>query len=222
VNPSVVTFIQARMSSRRFPGKVLAPFRGRPVISHVVQAVTTALPSATAVVVTSHEASDDSLATYVASLGVPVFRGPLADVFQRFRDGLQVFPCEWLMRVSGDSPLLDPRILQAVVNRVSSPVPGIDLVTTIFPRSFPSGQNAELIRTDTLRSIDRDALTDHDREHVTPYFYRNPDRFGILNVSSGSPSLAATSLAVDSPEDLARLEALPDTEIQTLAAALHI
>ncbi len=210
------------MSSRRFPGKVLAPFRGRPLISHVVNAVTRALPSAMAVVVTSTEASDDPLATYARSLGVPVFRGPLVDVFQRFRDGLQLFPCEWLMRVSGDSPLLDPRILRAVVDRVSSPTPSIDLVTTTFPRSFPNGQNAELMRTDTLRSIDQDALTDHDREHVTPYFYRNPDRFGILNVSSGSPSLAGMSLAVDSPDDLARLEALPDADLQNLAAALHI
>lgn len=210
------------MSSRRFPGKVMAPFRGLPLISHVVQAVTRALPAATAVVLTSTDVTDDLLAAYAATLGVPVFRGPLADVFQRFRDGLQLFPCEWLLRVSADSPLLDPRILQAVVNRASPPAPGVDLVTTIFPRSFPSGQNAELIRTEAFLSIDVAALTDHDREHVTPYFYRNPDRFGILNVSSGSPELASTSLAVDSPDDLARLEALSDADIQTLAATFHI
>jgi spore coat polysaccharide biosynthesis protein SpsF len=101
-------------------------------------------------------------------------------------------------------------------------VEGVDVVTTIFPRTFPSGQNTELIRTEALRAIDMTALTDHDREHVTPCFYRHPERFGIVNVSSGSPSLAALSFAVDSPEDLHRLEASADADVNALAAALHL
>jgi spore coat polysaccharide biosynthesis protein SpsF len=221
VRPSVVAFIQARMSSRRFPGKVLAPFRGQPIVRHVIGSVTSALPSVPVVVATSVDASDDPLAAYLSSIGIPVFRGPLTDVFRRFRNCLDMFPCDWILRVSGDSPLLDPRILKAVVGRVSKPVEGVDVVTTIFPRTFPSGQNAELIRTEAFRAIDMGALTDHDREHVTPCFYRHPDRFGIVNVSSGSPSLATLRLAVDSPEDLERLEASADAEVQALAAAIH-
>jgi spore coat polysaccharide biosynthesis protein SpsF len=217
-----VAFIQARMSSRRFPGKVLAPFRGQPIVRHVICSVTTALPSVPLVVATSDDASDDPLVAYLSSISIPVFRGPLTDVFKRFRSCLDLFPCDWILRVSGDSPLLDPRILKALVARISQPVEGVDVVTTIFPRTFPSGQNAELIRTEAFRAIDIGALTDHDREHVTPCFYRHPERFGIVNVSSGSPRLAALSFAIDSPEDLHRLEASADAEVNALAAALHL
>lgn len=218
----LITFVQARMSSRRFPGKVLAPFRGQPIIRHVIDAVREALPSFALVVVTSAEPSDDPLAAYVSGLDVPVFRGALADVFGRFRDCLEHFPCDWVLRVSGDSPLIAPRLIKAVTDHIGQPVLDFDLVTTVYPRTFPKGQNAELIRAEVFQTIDAKTLTDEEKEHVTPYFYRHPDRFRIVNVSSGSPKLAAMSLAIDSLQDLERLEALADVEVQALAAAFQI
>jgi spore coat polysaccharide biosynthesis protein SpsF len=220
-SPAVVAFVQARMSSRRFPGKVLAPFRGEPIIRHVIRSVTEALPSVPLVVTTSVDTSDDPLAAYLSGLEVTVFRGALLDVFRRFRDCLTEFPCEWILRISGDSPLLDPRILKAVVAR-GLQEKNVDLVTTIFPRTFPSGQNAELIRSDALRAVDPNALTAGEREHVTPWFYRHPERFRIVNVSSGSPELAARSFAVDTPEDLERLEASAHADLQSLVAAIRL
>jgi spore coat polysaccharide biosynthesis protein SpsF len=160
VHHPVVAFVQARMSSRRFPGKVLAPFRGQPIIRHVIGSVTGAVESIPLVVATSIDASDDPLTAYVEGLGVPVFRGALADVFRRFRDCLDVFPCDWILRIPVTVPLLDPRIVKAVVARGVGPEARVDLVTTIFPRTFPTGQNAELIRSDAFRAIDMDALTD--------------------------------------------------------------
>lgn len=210
------------MSSRRFPGKVLAPFRGQPLIRHVIDAVREALPSFPLVVATSVEPSDDPLSAYVSGLGVPVFRGPLADVYGRFRGCLEKFPCDWVLRVSGDSPLIAPRILKAVAGHVSQPVHDFDVVTTIYPRTFPRGQNAELIRAEAFRTIDEKTLTDEDKEHVTRYFYQHPDRFRIVKMSSGSPELAAMSLAIETLQDLERLEASADLEVQALAAALHI
>ena len=103
---AVKAFVQARMSSRRYPGKVLAPFRGEPVIRHVVQAATAVLPPHDVVVVTSTHVTDDPLVFYLRSLGVNVFRGPLENVLQRFVLCLREYPCEWVLRVNGDSPLL--------------------------------------------------------------------------------------------------------------------
>jgi spore coat polysaccharide biosynthesis protein SpsF len=192
------------MSSERFPGKVLAPFRGAPVILHVVRRVTEALPAVPVVVATSVETSDDPLVAYLAILGIPVFRGPLDDVFQRFRLCVAEHPCEWILRVSADSPLLDGRVLAAVARHADRP--GVDLVTTVFPRTFPSGHNAELIRVATFLALDPGALTDSDREHVTGVYYRHPRRFGIVNVASGDPGLASRRLCVDTVDDLRRLE----------------
>ena len=200
--------IQARMSSRRFPGKVLAPFRGEPLIQSVIRAVDHALPKVPIVVATSLHPTDDPLATYVASLGVPVFRGALANVFDRFVACADVHPCRWLLRINADSPLLAAAPLLAVMSHADAP--DLDLVTTTFPRTFPRGQNAELIRVDAMRSIDPTRLTPDDQEHVTQFFYRNPASFRILNVESGDPSLAALNHAVDTLDDLHRLESAAD------------
>lgn len=194
------------MSSRRFPGKVLAPFQGVPVIRRVVSAVERALPSAPLVVATSVEPSDDPLAAYLETIGVRLFRGPLDDVFERFRRCLSQNPCDWILRVSADSPLLDAGVLRAVAEREGAQ--DCDLVTTVFPRTFPRGWNCELVRTRTFVAIDPSELTAHDREHVTSFYYRHPSRFGILNVASDNPRLSELNLAVDTIQDLRRLEQL--------------
>lgn len=189
------------MSSRRFPGKVLAPFRGRPIIWHVLDRVARALPDVPRLVVTSNDPSDDPLAAYLADLGQPCFRGPLDDVLERFRLAAKQYDASYLLRICADSPLLDERVLTAVVGAHDR---SLDLVTTTQPRTFPKGHNAELINAASLAALtDLDA---DDREHVTRAFYRQPERFKIVNVESGDPSLAKLELAVDTIEDLHRLE----------------
>ena len=207
VGPIVIrAFIQARMSSSRFPGKVLAPFRGKPLIKHVVERVNGLLPASNITVLTSSEESDDPLETYLERAGIHVFRGPLVNVFERFRLCLVEQPCDWILRISADSPLLSADVLRRVVQ---APLESdCDLVTTIFPRTFPRGNNAELIRS-SLLDIAPQELTADDREHVTPYYYRHSSQYRICNIVSGSPELAESNLAVDTVEDLRRLESLP-------------
>lgn len=211
---SVSVLIQARMSSRRFPGKVLAPLQGKPIIRHVLTAVEQALPQGQIVVVTSSEQSDDPLVSYLNALDVSVFRGPLENVFERFRLCLSRYPCEWVLRVSADSPLLDVRLLRAIIAYAGKVE--CDLVTTIFPRTFPKGQNVELIRTSSFMAIDEATLSSDEREHVTPYFYRNPERFRIVNIDSGNSGLAELGLAVDTVDDLLRLEQFYPQDVHAL------
>lgn len=192
------------MSSRRFPGKVLAPFRGRPIIWHVLDRVARALPDLPRVVLTSTDASDDPLAAYLAHLGAACFRGPLDDVLERFTLAARGSDAAWLLRICADSPLLDERVLRAVT---AAHDPALDLVTTTAPRTFPKGHNAELINAATLAALPPGELDPADREHVTRFFHRHPERFRVRNVESGDPSLAALDLAVDTIEDLHRLEA---------------
>jgi spore coat polysaccharide biosynthesis protein SpsF (cytidylyltransferase family) len=200
-------FIQARMNSARFPGKVLAPLHGRPIISHVIDRVKEVIPADLITVVTSVEASDDPLACYVQQNGVAVFRGPLNDVFGRFRLCLMEFPGDWILRINADSPMLSVENLSSVLAYEKEST--IDLVTTTFPRTFPKGQNVELIRAETFMNIDAADLTADEKEHVTLFYYRHPERFRIVNVASGNPQLAELNYAVDTLDDLRELEKLP-------------
>ena len=201
-------FVQARMSSSRFPGKVLAPFKGRPIIDHVLDAAATALGADATILVTSTETSDDPLAVYAASTGRNVFRGPLDDVFGRFLACLEQNPCDWIMRLCADSPLLDPGLLRQAA-KTALENPDADLVTNTFPRSFPHGQSVEVLRADTFRGLDPAALNDNDREHVTPFFYRNPERFRIVNIECPERFAGLdTVFTVDTLDDLIRLNGM--------------
>jgi spore coat polysaccharide biosynthesis protein SpsF len=190
------------MSSRRFPGKVLAPFRGKPLIDHVVGAVRDSLPHAPCVVLTSEHPTDTPLATYPASAGVEVFRGSLDDVFARFRAALEHFPCDQVYRICADSPLLDRDVLSRVAALAAEEW---DLVTTIFPRTFPKGHNVELIRVRAFLSVQAADLSPEEREHPTRVFYDHSERYRIFNVESGDRSLAERNFCVDTVDDLWRL-----------------
>jgi spore coat polysaccharide biosynthesis protein SpsF len=203
-DPAVRALVQARMGSRRFPGKVLAPFHREPLVLHVIRAVGEAVGREAVVVATSIEPADDPLVAYVDSIGIPSFRGPLDDVLERFRLCARRFPSEWILRISADSPLLDPAELRAVIDAAED---GLDLVTTALSENVPHGRNAELILARTLLALDDQELTPHDREHVTPFFYRHADRFAIRNVTP-PPRADGSPLTIDTVEDLRRLEAL--------------
>jgi spore coat polysaccharide biosynthesis protein SpsF len=199
---TINAFVQARMSSHRFPGKVLAPFRGEPIVLHVVRAAERAVDNGKVVVATSDQPSDDPLAAYLASVAVPCFRGPCDDVLRRFQLCARAHPCTWVLRLSADSPMLDPAELAAVVAAAAEDV---DLASTAPSQADTRGRNAELIRTSALLALDARELVEHDREHVTPFFYAHPDRFRIAVVDL--PPRAGGPLTVDTVEDLARLEA---------------
>lgn len=202
--------VQARMSSSRFPGKVLAPLGGQPLIAHVLSRACEAVPRECVILVTSEEATDDPLAIYVAQvLGITVFRGSLDDVAGRFWACLRAHPCEWFVRISGDSPAIDPSLLGWMLERVSD---DLDLLTNVAERTFPKGESIEIVRTRTFLDRMPDELTPEEREHVTQHFYRHPERYKIRNVLATDPSLSTRRLVVDTQEDLLALDRILATD----------
>jgi spore coat polysaccharide biosynthesis protein SpsF len=200
-------FIQARMNSQRFPGKMLADFRGRPLIGQILSRFASIDEAERCVVLTSVEETDDPLAEYVASLGsVSLFRGPLDDVFQRFRLCLDAYPCDWMVRVSGDSPLLDPQLPATMMKLASQDV---DLVTNVARRTFPPGQSVECIRARCFGDIDESTLTASQREHVTGAFYEPSRGFRLRRIMSLLSD--APDMTIDEPDDLPRVAALADS-----------
>lgn len=197
--------VQARMNSRRFPGKALAPLAGRPLVAHVIERCGAAFGLDRVVVATSIEASDDALAQAVAGLGCTVFRGELDNVLGRFQQCLRQHPCEWFVRISADSPLIDPRLIGRVAELRA---PEFDLITNVQKRTFPPGQSVEVVRSECFAAIDGDGLSTEEREHVTLAYYRSPSRYRIRSVLARDPGLARHSYTVDTPEDLRAVEAL--------------
>ena len=210
----VAAIVQARMTSRRFPGKVLALFKGRPILDHVLGIVEMVVPPDQVTIATSAEPSDDPIDAFARRRGTRVVRGDLHNVLARFQDAARDADAEWILRINADSPLHDAAVLRRVVAAAG---PACDVVTTIQPRTFPKGRNAELVRRDLLLEIDAATATRDEQEHVTAHFYARPDQFRIRNLESGHPEWAHESLAVDTPADLGRLEALSDAALARFA-----
>ena len=212
-------FVQARMSSKRFPGKVLAPFNGRPVVWHVLTRVARVLPKEQIVLATSLDPSDDPLAAYIVELGFSLFRGPLENVVERFQLCLHQYPCEWFFRISADSPLFDWGLMERMMALPDRK--GLDLVTNIFPRTFPHGFSLEMINTAVFARLEAEPLSVREQEHATEHYYTHPERFRILNIESGDPSLTGRNFCVDTPEDIPRLERILRQGGRDLATALQ-
>lgn len=198
----ILAILQARMSSTRLPGKVLRPLAGEPMIGRQVERLRRAQRLDRMVVATSVGPEDDPLAAYCEGLGLDVFRGPLDDVLGRFAGAIDAFgPAEAVVRLTADCPLADPGVVDEVVRTHLES--GADYTSNVLPaRTFPKGLDVEVARTQALLAAAAEAADPYEREHVTPFLYRRPERFKIASVER-SPSQADLWWTVDTPEDYA-------------------
>lgn len=198
---SINIFIQARMSSKRFPGKILAPFNGQPIIYHLVKAAQAVSAAQSVVVLTSTHASDDPLVAYLDHLKVKVFRGDLENVFARFKQAVEHYPCDRFVRLCADSPLMDPGLIQKMLECSNQ---DFDLTTNVYKRTFPKGLSVEVIKSETFLGIENGNVDVLGLEHVTSHFYRNPERYRIQSVELPLET-NAENFCVDSVDDIRRL-----------------
>ncbi len=200
----MMAFVQARMGSRRLPGKVLRALNGAPMLQYLLESLARAKTLAKTVVLTSNDASDNPIQAFCEAAGTPCFRGELHDVTARFLAAAAAYSAEAFVRISGDSPLMDYRIVDRVV-RLFREAP-CDLATNVFVRTYPKGQSVEVIARSALKRA-YDAMGDaDDREHVTKYFYRNPEQFVIRDFRYDR-DCGTVPMAVDTQDDFARVEA---------------
>jgi spore coat polysaccharide biosynthesis protein SpsF len=195
--------IQARMSSRRLPGKVLRPVAGKPLLAYTVERLARCVPPTAMVVATSRQPDDDPLADFCAARGLACFRGDLHNVASRFLEIFAAWRLDAAVRVNGDSPLLDPRLVDQGV-RLFAEQP-VELVTNVFPRSYPPGQSVEVIDAAAFRRAFAMMSEPEDFEHVTRFFYKTPNRFRIRNFAAGA-DYRDYHLAVDTEDHLRTVE----------------
>lgn len=195
--------IQARLSSTRLPGKVLRPLGGRSVLSWAIRAAA-ATPNLDGVVLaTSEDPSDDPVAEEATRCGAEVVRGPLDDVLARYTQSVREHPCDAVVRLTADCPLLDPALIAQVVG-VWRADPTLDHVSNVMPRRYPRGLDVELVRRDVLEEQDRIATGPH-REHVTSAVYTQPHVYRCAGVAPGEDN-SDLRVTLDTADDAALLE----------------
>jgi spore coat polysaccharide biosynthesis protein SpsF (cytidylyltransferase family) len=190
--------IQARMGSTRLPGKTLREIAGKSMLSHVVDRTSTSKFIEGVVIATTVEARDDSLAEFAQQRGLPCYRGNEHDVLDRTYQAALRFGVTTIVRVTPDCPLLDPRVLDRVIEVFRSG--DYDYVANAAPRTYPDGLDVEVFSFAALERAWREARRPSEREHVTPYL-RMSGAFRTCNVEHAA-DLSHLKWSVDTPEDL--------------------
>ena len=198
---NAIAIVQARMGSTRLPGKVLANICGQPLIERLIHRVGSAPGIDCVVVATTTSLSDDILFNWCVENSVPVFRGSSEDVLDRFWQCAQKYKPNLIVRVTADDPLKDPSIIGKALELCES-LPGVDYVSNTLHPTYPEGLDIEVVRYHALERAASCAKLNSDREHVTPYIWRNPDSFVLHNFSM-DPDLSHWRWTVDKPADLA-------------------
>ena len=201
----IAAIIQARMGSSRLPGKVLRSVAGKPLLQYLLERLAHCQELNGIIVATSESEEDLPIVDFCSNLGVVCERGSLNNVADRFRSVAAVHALDAFVRVSGDSPLLDITILRQCLSRFTTQ--DIDVVTNVFPRTFPRGQSSEVVKTSSFNRAYRLMSKPDDFEHVTQIFYRHPDTFQIENVRC-EQDYADVHLAVDAQRDLELFDAI--------------
>ncbi|MBX7199604.1 MAG: glycosyltransferase family protein [Rhodospirillaceae bacterium] len=201
----ILAVLQARVSSSRFPGKVLAPLLGQPMLFRQIERVRRCREIQDLVVATSTDPSDDALAEACGSHGVKVARGNLNDVLDRFITAATPFNPAAVVRLTGDCPLADPETIDAVVAHYRSGA--FDYVSNVEPATYPDGLDTEIIRMEALTRAHRDARLQSEREHVTLFIRNHPEIFRRGNIALPE-NLSHMRWTVDEPADLVFVEAV--------------
>ena len=176
-----LAIVQARMTSTRLPGKVLAPLVGAPMIVRQLERIQRAESLDNIVVATSDDASDDELVHVLEMADFAVTRGPLDDVLARYIKAIDHYQPDVAVRLTGDCPLTCPSVIDLVVEKFHEST--ADYVSNTMQPTYPDGLDIEVIDPRALREVAEQSHDRHEREHVTLGVYRHPEKFVIENVS---------------------------------------
>ncbi len=227
---NVVAIIQARLASTRLPGKVLADIEGMPMLEWVVERTRRAHTLRDTIVATTQEPEDEAIAEFCTRKGIACYRGHQHDVLDRYYRAAKHFQAQVVVRITADCPLIDPQVIDLTVGAFlgcvpfqdgwmrlgieSTQVPGRDFPDQPFPydfvtnrlpppwgRTFPIGLDVEVCSFAALETAWREAKEAHQREHVMPFFYDNPQRFRMLLLNH-ERNLGTLRWTVDTPQDL--------------------
>ncbi len=208
--------VQARMSSRRLPGKVMLPLDGVPVIGHVVNRARKIVGTHSVVVATSTHESDDLVEDWCLANGVLSFRGPLNDVVSRYHQCAVKFGFDTVVRVTADCPLLDPEVSSQVLEAFVSTQPDM----AGLAGSFPDGLDTTVVSAESLAQVAAVATLPSHREHLPLFYDENASVFSIRGVEPFS-GMSHYRWTLDNPRDysllctLASLVKRPLSEVRT-------
>lgn len=201
----MLCIIQARYSSKRLPGKVLKKILGTTVLKKVVDQVKKSKKISKIIVATSKHKTDKKIINFCKKNKIHCISGPLNNVFKRFHSIIIHEHCKSFVRISADSPFIDSSIIDKAVSIFNKNQ--YDLVTNVFPRTFPKGFSVEVVNSKLILDSLLKIKKKRHQEHLTSYFYENYKNFKIKNFYNKINN-SNINLSIDSFADFIRAKSI--------------
>lgn len=198
----ILAIVQARMGSKRFPKKVLQKIGNKVVIELLLKRLSTSSLINKIVVATTTNEEDVELVKYVENLGFNAYCGNENDVLDRYYQIAIIEKPDIIVRVTGDCPFIDSKLVDSVIEKLL--FMNSDYSSNTQPPSFPDGLDVEAFKFNSLEEAWKNAYETYDREHVTPFFYNNKQRFK-LSLLNNPIDYSKIRLTIDEKVDLSVL-----------------
>ncbi|NML67656.1 NTP transferase domain-containing protein [Hymenobacter sp. RP-2-7] len=207
----MLTLIQARRGSSRLPDKVSLDLCGQPLLVRQVERVQLATQAGRVAVIITDEPGDDPLADLCQQHSIEVFRGSALDLLDRHYQAARHFgEKEAVVKIPSDCPLIDPAVIDKVLGFFVHNLGQYDFVSNLHPATYPDGNDVEVMTLGALETAWREARRPLEREHTTPFFWENPDRFRLANVTweTGLDYSMSHRFTIDYPADYQFIKAV--------------
>ena len=206
---TVGIIVQTRTGSTRLPGKVMMKADDKLLmVDYVINQLKHSKLHDAIVIATTDLKQDDVIFDYVTNRNIPCFRGDEKNVLERHYQCAKKYAFSTIVRIPSDKPLIDPTIVDSVIEKFQSN--SYDYISNFsvdvndndrFIPSYPSGTEVEIFSFAALETAWKNATSEHDKEHVTPYIYSNPEKFKIFTLKS-EKDLSQFRWALDYENDL--------------------
>lgn len=160
------------------------------------------------VIATTYEAGSDVICEIAEKHQTHWYQGSTDDVLERFYQAALPFDPDWVVRVTSDCPLIDPKLIDQVIKEAMTH--GVDYCTNVLVEDFPDGQDVEVFKMSALERAWKEAEKPSEREHVTPFIRNNSDAkggdlFTAWDVTAPD-NYNSVRMTVDEPADLEMMD----------------
>jgi len=177
----IVCIIQARMGSSRLPGKVMKNVNEQVLIDLLLNRLSYSVNLNQLVVATTTNKEDDHLVNYLSAKGVLVYRGSSENVLRRYYECATEVKADIVVRITGDCPLIDPQLVDEIISKFIANK--VEYISNTISPTFPDGLDVEVFSFNALQYAFKNATTDYEREHVTP-FLKNSKNITKINIKT--------------------------------------
>jgi spore coat polysaccharide biosynthesis protein SpsF len=168
-----ILITQARSGSTRLPGKILKEINFESLLEIHLKRLNKCKNVSKIIVATTDKPEDKVIYDYAIDRGFNSFRGSESDVLDRFYQAVRNEKSDWIVRVTSDCPLIDPFLVDKLINFAHNN--NRDYCSNTLIENYPDGQDIEVFKFSALELAWKNANLSSDREHVTPYIRNNSD-----------------------------------------------